>query len=153
MEEGYCFTACAAVFIMVSEPGDASYPFFSSYMSWRHVVLRALSVKSKTRFINGKVVKPDPADPTFMQWERCDDMVTSWILNCLSPDLRDSLQYVNNAKDLWEGALDVTGYYTKMKKLWEEMNTLDVNSQCTCVSVVERSKYIRLNKIEDSYIF
>ncbi|KAH0683296.1 hypothetical protein KY290_021892 [Solanum tuberosum] len=96
-----------------------------------------------------------------MQWERCDDMVTSWILNSLSPDLRDSLQYVNNAKELWEeledkydqtngcklyqlqkeindlvqGNLDVTGYYTKMKKLWEEMNTLDVNSQCTCVCI------------------
>ncbi|KAH0670548.1 hypothetical protein KY290_025962 [Solanum tuberosum] len=65
-------------------------------------------------------------------------MVTSWILNSLSPDLRDRLQYVNNAKELWEeleGTLDVTSYYTKMKKLWEEMNTLDVNSQCTCVCV------------------
>ncbi|KAH0673730.1 hypothetical protein KY284_024817 [Solanum tuberosum] len=36
------------------------------YMSWRRVVLRALSVKSKTRFINGKVVRPNPTDPTFM---------------------------------------------------------------------------------------
>jgi len=88
-------------------------------------------------------------------------MVTSWILNSLSPDLRDSLQYVNNAKELWEeledrydqtngcklyqlqkeindlvqGTLDVTGYYTKMKKLWEEMNTIDVNSQCSCVCI------------------
>jgi len=96
-----------------------------------------------------------------MQWERCDDRVTSWILNSLSPDLRDSLQYVNNAKELWDeledrydqtngcklyqlqkeindlvqGTLDVTGYYTKMKKLWEEMSTLDVHSQCSCVCV------------------
>jgi len=88
-------------------------------------------------------------------------MVTSWILNSLSPDLRDSLQYVNNAKELWDeledrydqtngcklyqlqkeindlvqGTLDVTGYYTKMKKLWEEMSTLDVHSQCSCVCV------------------
>ncbi|XP_049348626.1 uncharacterized protein LOC125831021 [Solanum verrucosum] len=133
----------------------------TSYRSWRRAVLRALSVKSKTGFINGKIVKPNSADPIFMQWERCDDMVTSWILNSLSPDLRDSLQYVNNAKELWEeledrydqtngcklyqlqkeindlvqGNLDVTGYYTKMKKLWEEMNTLDINSQCTCVCI------------------
>lgn len=116
-------------------------------------------MKSKTGFINGKIVKPDSADPSFAHWERCDDMVTSWILNSLSPDLRDGLQYVNNARELWEeledrydqtngcklyqlqkeindlvqGTLDITGYYTKMKKLWEEMNTIDITSQCTCV--------------------
>uniref|UniRef100_M1AGH8 Retrotransposon Copia-like N-terminal domain-containing protein n=1 Tax=Solanum tuberosum TaxID=4113 RepID=M1AGH8_SOLTU len=73
----------------------------TGYRSWRRAVLRALSVKSKTGFINGKVVRPDPTDPSFQQWERCDDMVTSWILNSLSPDLRDSLQYVNNAQELW----------------------------------------------------
>ncbi|XP_049403666.1 uncharacterized protein LOC125867273 [Solanum stenotomum] len=121
----------------------------------------SLRMQSKTGFINGKIVKPNSADPTFMQWERCDDMVTSWILNSLSPDLRDSLQYVNNAKELWEeledrydqsngcklyqlqkeindlvqGILNVTRYYTNMKKLWEEMNTLDVNFQCTCVCI------------------
>ncbi|KAH0635764.1 hypothetical protein KY289_035679 [Solanum tuberosum] len=131
----------------------------AGYRSWRRVVLRALSVKSKTGFINGKIVKPNPDDPGFQQWERCDDMVTSWILNSFSPDLRDSLQYVNNAQNLWaeleerydqtngcklyqlqkeindlvQGTLDVTGYYTKMKKLWEEMSTVDVSSQCSCV--------------------
>ncbi|XP_055806894.1 uncharacterized protein LOC129875628 [Solanum dulcamara] len=107
------------------------------------------------------MVRLDTEDPNFMQWKRCDDMVTSWILNSLSPDLRDSLQYVNNVKELWEeledrydqingcklyqlqqeindlvqGNLDVTGYYTKMKKLWKEMNTIDINSQCTCVRI------------------
>ena len=28
-------------------------------------------------------------------------MITSWLLNFLSKDLVDSLQYVNNAKELW----------------------------------------------------
>ena len=129
------------------------------YRSWRRAVLRASSVKTKTGFINGAIVKPISTDPNFMQWERCDDMVTSWILNSLSPELRDSLQYVNNAKELRaeleerydqtngcklyqlqkeinelvQGTLDITKYYTTMKKLWEEMSTVDVNSQCTCV--------------------
>ncbi|KAH0723380.1 hypothetical protein KY289_006424 [Solanum tuberosum] len=131
----------------------------TGYRSWRRVVLRALSVKSKTSFSNGKIVKPASTDPTFAHWERCDDMVTSWILNSLSPDLRDGLQYVNNAKELWEELedpydqtngcklyqiqkkindlvqrnLDITGYYTKMKKLWEEINIIDIASQCSCV--------------------
>ncbi|XP_019266947.1 PREDICTED: uncharacterized protein LOC109244334 [Nicotiana attenuata] len=84
-------------------------------------------------------------------------MVTSWILNSLSKDLADSLQYVNDAKELWQeleyrydqtngtkyqlqkeindlsqGSLYITRYYTKMKKLWEELNTLNVHAKCAC---------------------
>lgn len=71
-------------------------------MSWRRAVLRALFDKTKTGFINGKIVKSNPTDPTFMQWEKCDDMVTSLILNSFSPDLQDSLQYVNYTNEFWE---------------------------------------------------
>jgi len=74
----------------------------TDYRSWRRGVLHAISVKNKVGFINGKIQKPAANSPTFAQWERCDDMVTSWILNSLSKDLADSLQYVNNAKELWE---------------------------------------------------
>ncbi|XP_015165562.1 uncharacterized protein [Solanum tuberosum] len=131
----------------------------TGYISWRHGVLRALSVKNKIGFINGKAQKPDSSSPTFAQWERCDDMVTLWILNSLSKDLADSLQYVNNAKELWDelanrydqtngaklfqlhqkindlaqGNLDITGYYTRLRRLWEELSTLDANTQCTCL--------------------
>ncbi|XP_019252858.1 PREDICTED: uncharacterized protein LOC109231670 [Nicotiana attenuata] len=76
--------------------------------------------------------------------------------------MADNLQYVNDAKELWQeledrydqtngaklyqlqkeindlsqGSLDITGYYTKMKKLWEELNTLNIHAKrackCTC---------------------
>ncbi|XP_075083718.1 uncharacterized protein LOC142167675 [Nicotiana tabacum] len=128
------------------------------YRSWRKGVLRALSVKNKVGFITGKCKKPNTDEATYDQWARCDDMVTSWILNSLSKDLADSLQYVNDTKELWQeledryyqingaklyqlqkeisdlsqGALDITGYYTKMKRLWEELNTLNAHAQCNC---------------------
>lgn len=131
----------------------------TGYRSWRRGVLRALSVKNKVGFINGTVQKPAPDSPTFAQWKRCDDMVMSWILNSLPKDLADSLQYVNNAKELWkeledrydqtngaklyqlqqeindlaQGNLDVTGYYTKIWRRGQELNTLDTNTQCTCL--------------------
>lgn len=59
-------------------------------------------MKNKIGFINGKVPKPAPGSSELAQWERCDDMVNSWLLNSLSKDLSDSLQYVNNARELWE---------------------------------------------------
>ena len=63
----------------------------TGYRSWRGGILRALSVKNKTGFINGKNVRPSPDSAAFAQWERCDDMVTSWLLNSLSKDLADIL--------------------------------------------------------------
>ncbi|KAK6804699.1 hypothetical protein RDI58_002483 [Solanum bulbocastanum] len=131
----------------------------TGYRSWRRGILRAISVKNKMGFITGNCVKPPPTDPTYNQWERCDDMVISWILNSLSTDIADSLQYVNNAKELWQelkdrydqpngakryqiqreindlgqGTLDITSYYTKLKKLWEELNALDYSVLCNCV--------------------
>ncbi|KAH0730027.1 hypothetical protein KY289_001215 [Solanum tuberosum] len=126
----------------------------------------------RVKQVLSKVVKPNLDDPSFQQWERCDDMVTSWILNSLSSDLRDSLQYANNAHELWaeleerydqtnscklyqlqkeindlvQGTLDVTGYYTKMKKLWEEMSTIDMSSQCNCVYICGGK--VKLIKVE-----
>lgn len=34
--------------------------------------------------------------------------------------------------DLSQGTLDITWYYTKIKKLWEELNTLNTHAQCKC---------------------
>ncbi|XP_070010906.1 uncharacterized protein LOC142162807 [Nicotiana tabacum] len=113
------------------------------YRSWRRGILRALSVKNKAGFITRKCKKPDSNSTTFGQWKRCNDMVTSWILNSFYKALIDNLQYVNDAKKLWQEledkydrtndaklyqlqkeinylsqeSLDITGYYTKIKKL------------------------------------
>ncbi|XP_019237003.1 PREDICTED: uncharacterized protein LOC109217227 [Nicotiana attenuata] len=124
------------------------------YRSWRRSVLRALSVKNKLGFINGEFVKPSSDSPQSRQWERCDDMVTSWILNSLAKEISDSVEYVSNSAELWreledrydqkngaklyqiqkeindltQGSLDITAYYTRMKRLWEELSTLSAKS-------------------------
>ncbi|XP_070008277.1 uncharacterized protein [Nicotiana sylvestris] len=130
----------------------------TGYISKMRGVLRALSLKSKVVFIIGKCKKPNAGEATYDRWARCDDMVTLWILNLLSKDLADGLQYVSDAKELWkeledmynqtngaklyqlkkeindlnQGTLDITGYCTKMKKIWEELNTLNTHAQCGC---------------------
>ncbi|XP_070007396.1 uncharacterized protein [Nicotiana sylvestris] len=128
------------------------------YRSWRRDVMRALLMKSKLGFINDDCKKPDPDSSNYRLWERCDDMMTLWILNSLAKEIADSVEYVTDAIELWkdledrydqtngtnlyqiqkeinnlsQGALDITGYYTKMKKLWEELTTLITKSHCTC---------------------
>ncbi|XP_069154520.1 uncharacterized protein [Solanum lycopersicum] len=128
------------------------------FCSWRRSVLRTLSVKNKLGFVNGDCPRPRSNDPSYRQWERCDNIVTSWILNSLSKEIADSVEYVQDSAELWkeledryeqingaklyqiqreindlsQGSLDITGYYTKLKKLWEEISTLNAKAQCTC---------------------
>ncbi|XP_075104166.1 uncharacterized protein LOC142178474 [Nicotiana tabacum] len=83
----------------------------------------------------GAALVPTPFDGFgYRSWRRsvmCDDMVTSWILNSLTKEIADSVEY-KEINDLSQGSLDITSYYTKMKKLWEELNTLITKSHCTC---------------------
>ncbi|KAH0671524.1 hypothetical protein KY290_026317 [Solanum tuberosum] len=133
----------------------------AEYRSWRRGVMRALLVKNKLGFIDGSCERPNTGSPQLRQWQRCDDMVTSWILNSLIKEISDSVEYMNDSAELWkeledrydqtngaklyqiqkeindltQGVLDITVYYTRMKKLWEELNTLSVKNQCSCVCV------------------
>ncbi|XP_070035534.1 uncharacterized protein [Nicotiana tomentosiformis] len=80
----------------------ASVPFSGiGYRSWRRSVMHGLSVKNKLGFISGECKSLEPQSQRFRQWERCDDMVTSWILNSLSKDIADSVEYANNVVELW----------------------------------------------------
>lgn len=118
----------------------------------------ALSAKNKLAFITGKVVQPDVDSDSFSKWQRCNDMVTLWILNGLSSEIAESVIYSNSAYDIWkdleerfgqangsklyelqkeicssgQGSLNMAGYFTKMKNVWDELNVLSVLPSCTC---------------------
>nr|XP_009798403.1 PREDICTED: uncharacterized protein LOC104244633 [Nicotiana sylvestris] len=57
--------------------------------------------KNKLGFINGTFPAPATTSKDFQPWSRCNDMVTSWLLNSLSKDIGDSVIYSKSAKDLW----------------------------------------------------
>lgn len=85
-------------------------------------------------------------------------MVISWLLNSLSKEIVESAIYSKTAKDLWteledrfgqcngaqlyqlqkelsdltQGSSDVAGYYTKVKKIWDELDTLNTCVHCSC---------------------
>ncbi|XP_019227222.1 PREDICTED: uncharacterized protein LOC109208553 [Nicotiana attenuata] len=99
----------------------------------------------------------------FQQWNRCNDMVTSWLLNSLSKDIGDSVIYSKFAKDLWtslehkfvqsngaklyhlrkelsglaQGTSDIASYFTKLKRLWDELDSLNCDVKCNCLCVCE----------------
>lgn len=109
----------------------------------------ALNSKNKLGFVNGTIKAPseetDPAD--YATWSRCNDMVHSWIINTVNPEIADSVIYYPTAHEVWEDLHErfsqgnaprifeiqreiaclrqeqqsVSAYYTKLKGLWDEL--------------------------------
>ncbi|KAF3664944.1 hypothetical protein FXO37_11250 [Capsicum annuum] len=120
---------------------------------WRRSILIAFSAKRKLGFINSNCQMSDLASPNFSQWSCYNDIVISWLLNALSNDIADSVIYSTTAKELWDGLdqrfdksngaklfhlqnklstlvqenSDVSGYFTNMKRIWDELDSLNAD--------------------------
>ncbi|XP_060216321.1 uncharacterized protein LOC132643809 [Lycium barbarum] len=81
------------------------------YGGWRKGVLIALSAKNKVGFIDGAISQPSNTAETFKSWARCNDMEIS---------------------ETTQGNSNIAGYYTKLKRLWDELDSLDIYQNCTC---------------------
>ena len=51
--------------------------------------------------MNGSITELDSSFPLFNSWSHCNTTILSWLTNSLSVELKASLMYINNAKDLW----------------------------------------------------
>lgn len=61
----------------------------------------ALLSKNNIKFINEKFMTLEEDDPLDDTWELCNNSVLSCISASLSPDIAQSIIYVNNAVQLW----------------------------------------------------
>jgi len=131
-----------------------------NFQHWSHAVKIALRTKVKLGFIDGTCSKPSLTSPLYDQWIRCDSMVVSWLLNSIDPSLSGAFIYANSAKELWnelverfgqsngpllykiqkeiadlhQGNDSIAVYYTKLKRLWDELADLSEILVCTCNS-------------------
>ncbi|KAF5451888.1 hypothetical protein F2P56_026948 [Juglans regia] len=130
-----------------------------NYVSWSHAISRALWAKNKLEFINGTLLKPvDISDPLFEAWERCNDLVVSWLQNSVSASVKSSLALVDDSRTLWvelkdrfthqngpsifQLKRDLTGlsqnqdsvslYFGRLKALWDELAIYDPLPNCDC---------------------
>jgi len=93
-------------------------------------------------------------------------MVMSWILNALTKPIVDTIIYAKTARQMWaelkerftqlnganlyqvkkemcnisQGPHDIGTYYTKVKRLWDELDDLDEIPICTCNSAQKRAE-------------
>uniref|UniRef100_A0A2N9IQT6 Large ribosomal subunit protein uL13c n=1 Tax=Fagus sylvatica TaxID=28930 RepID=A0A2N9IQT6_FAGSY len=78
-----------------------------NFHTWQRSMTRALSAKNKLGFVNGSISQPiDPLDPLFDIWTRCNDLVLSWLTNCMSREIYASVIYAVTAKEIWDELRD-----------------------------------------------
>ncbi|KAA8529669.1 hypothetical protein F0562_034231 [Nyssa sinensis] len=130
---------------------------------------RALRAKNKLGFITNDIPRPNnPDDPLLDLWDRCNDMVVSWIQNSISSSIKSSVAFVDDAHEIWIDLQDrfsqqngprifqlkkslagilqdndsVSVYYGKLKTLWDELSIYDPIPVCnygTMKTLVDRT--------------
>lgn len=137
-----------------------------NFSTWKRSMMIALGAKNKLKIINGSFTEPATNSLIRLHWERTNDMVISWILNTLSDQISNSLNYVHSASDLWnelqehysqldghrifqittdvkqlkQANCNIEVYYHKLKGLWDELDALEAPYACTCSCTCENGK-------------
>nr|GMD41458.1 receptor-like protein 12 [Ipomoea batatas] len=81
-----------------------SFPLVgSNYHPWARAMSMSLSCKNKLVFVNGTITKPSTDDlERYLAWERCNNMVVSWIVRTLSPSIGSTVLWIDTAYGVWE---------------------------------------------------
>ena len=109
-------------------------------------------------FIEGTIKIPSAESNPDQYWLQCNDMVLSWIINSVQPEIADSIIYSTTTHEIWEdlkehfsqsnaprifqlqreitsltqGQMSVADYFTKMKGLWDELASYNDLPICSC---------------------
>ncbi|XP_071688543.1 uncharacterized protein [Rutidosis leptorrhynchoides] len=127
--------------------------------SWRRSMTIALNAKNKLQIVTNQFVEPEVNLRSRALWERTNDMIISWILNTITDQISNSLNFVNTAcKELHEHYSQLDGhriyqltnditqhkqnqctievYYQKLKGYWDEIDAIEApyvrTFACTC---------------------
>lgn len=119
----------------------------SNYRAWKRWMEINLTMERKLGFVHGTLQKPDD-HAQGEQWEICNSVVISWIMNSVSDSVSSSILYMHFAHEIWKhletrfslsngsrkykvnkdiyelkkNNTTISEYYTQMKGLWEEVN-------------------------------
>ncbi|GKB17314.1 putative RNA-directed DNA polymerase [Tanacetum coccineum] len=120
----------------------------------------ALQARNKYGFVDGTRSRDSYADSDVLcaQWDRCNAMVLTWIMNVVSNDVYMGLVYSENAADVWkelnetydkvdgyvvynllqkigsvkQGGSTVADYYHRLNSLWREFDAITKLPKCVC---------------------
>ena len=130
-----------------------------NYRSWRRSMEIALATKRKLGLVQGTVLRPNDDPVKSEMWDTCNCMIIAWIQNSVSESIGKSILFLDSAREIWlqleqrfslsngsrkyrlnkeiyevkQNHGPVSEYYTKLRCLWEELESM---SQLPKISVV-----------------
>ncbi|XP_073143942.1 uncharacterized protein [Henckelia pumila] len=131
-----------------------------NYGIWSRAMIIALRAKNKLAIIDGSCTRPELDAANLKQWERCNAIVLSWIMNGVSKEIFYGIVYFTDAKSVWDdlkerfdkvngsrifslhreigrlsqGQNTISVYYSKIRQLWDEYSSLVTLPSCSCES-------------------
>lgn len=72
-----------------------------NYHSWPRAMVLVLTTKKKIGFMNRKILMPDLDSPLYEDWQSCNTMVLSWLINSMHIDVSSSIAYCETAREMW----------------------------------------------------
>lgn len=74
---------------------------------------------NKLGFVDGTIDVPDVTFADYKSWERCNNLVISWILFNLKTNIATSVLFLNSVKEILDDLEDRYGYiYTSVAQVF-----------------------------------
>ncbi|KAM1127566.1 hypothetical protein ACFXTH_037718 [Malus domestica] len=144
-----------------------------NYGTWVQSMTMALMVKNKLGLVDGTIEKPsDDQIEELQQWNRCNNLVKTWLLGSMSKEISGSVIHCKDARQMWldlqerfshvnivqlfhieneihdcvQNSMTVSSYFTKLKSLWDERDALVSIPACRCETKREITSYVETQK-------
>ena len=79
------------------------------YHAWARSMKKALTAKNKFGFVNGSITLSSPLVKTLATvdaWIHYDNMVGSWLIKAVSPQIQVSITYKDTTLEIWNDLKD-----------------------------------------------
>lgn len=109
-----------------------------NYRSWKRALEINISTKRKLGFLTGTIVRSDDDPVKVEQWDACNNLVISWIMNFVVDSMAKSILHIETASEIWkhlENRFNLSNELRKYKLNRDLYNlkqlNLNVNEICT----------------------
>ncbi|XP_076930450.1 uncharacterized protein LOC143595282 [Bidens hawaiensis] len=129
-----------------------------NYFVWANAMKLALQVKNKLGFVTCKCLRPTENQVLIDQWDRCNSIVLTWILNSVCEELYVGQVYSQQAYEVWEelretyekidglvvfnlyqkinvlnqNGSSVSDYYHSLTSMWKQFDAMVQLPSCSC---------------------
>ncbi|KAM0071898.1 putative RNA-directed DNA polymerase [Helianthus debilis subsp. tardiflorus] len=144
-----------------------------NYSVWSSAMKLALEAKNKYGFIDGKCVKPQNDSVLANQWDRCNSVVLTWLLNSVSEELFLGQVFSKLASEVWtdlkesfcrvdgsvvydlykkinnvsQNGTTVAEYYNKLTTMWKQFDAMLHLPTCSCQAAKDFNDFSTLIKL------